>query len=278
MKRKIIIIIIAIIFIAVMVLLYFNSNCYYAKKLVSAVQDENIVAIQEILQKKPTCINTVPTLMPKWFHVFVDAPRPIYALGKACYLDNIEIIQILIDAGADVNGVENAIPLSAVYLKKNDNWYEISKLLILNGASLEYATHYSGGKSCILRDIVHVRAGGALEGYIPESNEEVIKAFKYALENCDHDNIPWENTLLWCVIFDRVEIVKLLLDQKYCDVNDTDSGMTALMVAARNSTAEMVELLLDYGADKSMKCPDGKTAYDYAVQSNNADVIAILED
>jgi len=40
---------------------------------------------------------------------------------------------------------------------------------------------------------------------------------------------------------------------------------------------EMVQLLLDYGADKSIETSDGKTAYDYPVQSNNNDVISLLE-
>ena len=65
---------------------------------------------------------------------------------------------------------------------------------------------------------------------------------------------------------DRIEIVTLLLDKEYCDVNDTSVGMTAIMFAARDSTLEMVQLLLDYGADKSIKDDDGMTAYDYAVK------------
>ena len=77
---------------------------------------------------------------------------------------------------------------------------------------------------------------------------------------------------------DRIEIVKLLLEQEYCTVNDTSVGITALMFAARDSTPEMVKLLLDYGADKSIKSTDGKTAYDYAVQFNNKDIIALLEN
>lgn len=53
--------------------------------------------------------------------------------------------------------------------------------------------------------------------------------------------------------------------------------MTALMFAARDSTQEMVQLLLCYGADKSCKSSNGKTAYDYAVQSNNKEIIAMLK-
>ena len=50
------------------------------------------------------------------------------------------------------------------------------------------------------------------------------------------------------------------------------------MFAAMDSTPEMVKFLLDYGADRSIKSTDGKTAYDYAVQFNNKDIIALLEN
>ena len=165
------------------------------------------------------------------------------------------------------------------YSAKVDNWYEISQLLLQNGASLDYTTEYSVGRFSVLQDIVQVRGGAALPGYIPESKEEVMKAFNYALEKCDHNKVNWMRVLKASVTNDRIEIVQLLLEQEYCTVNDTSIGMTALMFAARDSTPEMVKLLLEYGADKSIKSTDdGKTAYDYAVQFNNKDVIALLEN
>lgn len=68
------------------------------------------------------------------------------------------------------------------------------------------------------------------------------------------------------VTCNRIEIVKYLLDEKYCDINDTSGDMTALMFGAAYSTPEMVQLLLDEGANKSYIDNSGKTAYDYAVE------------
>lgn len=281
MKRKILIIGATIFIILVSVLaVFFNSNYYYSKKLVSAIKKENIIAVQQIIEKKPTCINTVPAFMPESFYIFTDIPRPVYALGEACYSNNLQIIELLIDSGAKTDGVERSIPLSIIYCNKSDNWYEISQLLLRNGASLNYTTEYSGGRIAVLQDIVNVRSGAILPGYEKESDEEVIKAFHYALENCDHSNVNWTQVLQHSVSNDRIEIVRFLLDNGYCGVNDTSAtaGISAIMFAARDSTPEMVQLLLDYGADKNYKSDDGKTAYDYAVQSNNKDIISILED
>lgn len=76
---------------------------------------------------------------------------------------------------------------------------------------------------------------------------------------------------------DRITIVKFLLDEGYCDVNDNSIGMTALMFAARDSDAAMVQLLLDYGADKSV-VDDGKTAYDYAAEDDEKEIMELLKE
>lgn len=257
--------------------MFLNSNYYYSKKLISAIKEENIIAVQQIIEKKPTCINTYPSITSKGWHSAMNW-RVYYPLNEACATGNIDLIELFIKNGADVNCNDGLTPLSVTYSSKIDNWYEISQLLLQNGASLDYTTEYSGGKSAVLQDIVQVRSGAALPGYKPESKEEVIKAFNYALEKCNHNNVNWMRVLQHSVSNDRIEIVKLLLEQKYCTVNDTSVGMTALMFAARDSTPEMVQLLLDYGADKNIKSTDGKTAYDYAVQFNNKDIIALLEN
>lgn len=275
MKRKSLIIVAFLILVGGTLTMFLNSNYYYSKKLISAIREENIIAVQQIIEKKPTCINTYPSITSKWWHSAMNW-RVCYPLNEACVTGNIDLIELLIKNGADVNCNDGLTPLSVTYSSKIDNWYEISQLLLQNGASLDYTTEYSGKKSSILQDIVQNRPGASLSGYEPDNEEEVIKAFNCALENCDHNNVNWMRVLQHSISNDRIEIVKLLLDQKYCDVNDMTIGVTALMFAARDSTPEMVQLLLDYGADKSIESSDGKIAYDYAVQSNNKDVVALL--
>lgn len=278
MKRKTLIIILVIIILAGGILaVVLNSNYYYSKKLVSAIKQENIIAVQQIIEEKPTCINTYPSITSKWWHSAMNW-RVCYPLNEACGTGNIELIIFLLENGAESNCNDGLTPLSITYSSKIDNWYEISLILIENGASLDYTTEYSGKESSVLQDIVQNRPGANALDYVPEKSEEVMKAFNYALENCNHSNVNWMRVLQHSVSNDRIEIVKLLLEQEYCTVNDTSVGMTALMFAARDSTPEMVQLLLDYGADKSIKSIDGKTAYDYAVRSNNTDIIALLEN
>lgn len=252
-------------------------NYFDAKKLVKYIRNEDLHAIEELISKNPECINTYPSITSKGWHSAMNW-RMLYPLNEACCTDNIEIINLLIENGANVNCNDGFTPLSITYTTKGENWYEISLLLIENGAELNYTTEYSGEILSVLQDIVQKRPGANAPDYIPEKSEEVILAFHYAIDNCDHSSVNWMRVLQHSVSNDRIEIVKFLLDEGYCNVNDTSVGITALMFAARDSTPEMVRLLLDYGADKSYKSSDGKTAYDYAVESKSKDIVSILED
>ena len=262
-KRKILIAVTTIVLtICCVVVAYLNSNYRYSKLLFNAITDENKLQVQEILEKKPNCVNTYPTLAPNWWQSLMNQSIG-YPLVEACRTGNIEIIEILVENGADVNLGARFTPLSFTYNQKPKNWYSISLFLIDNGASLAYESHNSHEN--VLTDIVGHRPGTMTAKYGLENSTEVFTAFCYALENCKQSSINWMRVLQHSVTNDRVEIVKLLLDKGFCDVNDTSVGMTALMFAARDSTPEMVQLLLDYEADKSIKSSDGKTAYDYAV-------------
>lgn len=252
-------------------------NYIDAKKLVEAIKNEDLYAAEKIIYKNPECINTYPSITSKGWHSAMNW-RVCYPLNEACITGNIALIELLIKNGADVNCNDGLTPLSITYSNKVDNWYVISQILIENGASLDYATEYSGEKLSVLQDIVQNRPGASSLNYKPDNEEEVFKAFNYALNHINHNNVNWMRVLQHSVSNERVGIVKLLLDQGYCTVNDNSVGMTALMFAARDSTPEMVQVLLDYGADKSIKCSDGKTAYDYAVESNNKEIVEILED
>ena len=256
-----------------------NSDYYYAKKLVKAIEKEDLVAIEQILEKKPSCVNTYPQILPeRMFYRMAEDYGPSYPLTEACRSDNVEIVKILVEAGADVNCNDRLTPLSYTYMCKRNNWYEISLYLIEHGASLDYVTVYYGSKSAVLMDIVQTGSGPAFPGDEPEREEEVLAAFYYAIDHCDHSQVDWMNVLQDSVSDDRVEIVQYLLDEGYCDVNDTSRDMSALMFAARDSTSEMVQLLLDRGADKSYVDSRGMTAYDYAAKEQKAEIMELLED
>lgn len=73
----------------------------------------------------------------------------------------------------------------------------------------------------------------------------------------------------------HVEVVQLLL-QKGADVNMTGGGSTALMRAALYGDSEIVRILLDEGADVNAKDKNGRTALLWAVRGGHKNVIQVL--
>lgn len=278
MKKRILSFVAIIVLIGgVALTIWINSNYYFAKKLVYAIKANDIQTVEQILAINPHCVNTYPQTLPERMLNTIGHARGLrYPLIEACRNDNVEIVKALLEAGADPNCSAGFTPLSVTYMCKEENWYPISLLLIEYGASLDYVTEISGKDSAILVDIVCVRSGAASPGYIPENGDEVMSSFCYAIKNCDLNKVNWLWVLQHSISSNRIEIVQFLLEENYCNVNATDSfGWTALMQAACDSTPEMVQLLLDSGADKSYKDSEGKTAYDYAI-GKEKDEIALL--
>jgi uncharacterized protein len=74
-----------------------------------------------------------------------------------------------------------------------------------------------------------------------------------------------------CAYYSGINIVQLLVE-KGADVNLTaDDGSTALMLASGSEKLDVVNFLLAHGANASMKDKAGKTALDFAANGNVED-------
>ena len=61
------------------------------------------------------------------------------------------------------------------------------------------------------------------------------------------------------------------------NVTDGDEGYTALMFAAAEGHADIVQMLLDQGADPNLRDIDGESALKFATDQNHQGVIAVLQ-
>ncbi|PQJ31355.1 hypothetical protein BST92_05195 [Nonlabens arenilitoris] len=78
------------------------------------------------------------------------------------------------------------------------------------------------------------------------------------------------------VQMDSADILEFLINEKNINVNSTCSNMTLLMTAAQMGRPHLVSILLQAGADKSIKL-EGKTALDYATGNNAAAIQKLLK-
>src|SRR5690606_24857844 len=71
------------------------------------------------------------------------------------------------------------------------------------------------------------------------------------------------------VLFKKMDILKTLAEDKSIDINKAnDDSMTPLHIAASmDDSGEMLQLLLELGADKSIKTEFDETAYDLAKEN-----------
>lgn len=102
---------------------------------------------------------------------------------------------------------------------------------------------------------------------------------------------PNQNNLITTTVFAEAEIssfckaivkgdfdtVKKLIELGE-DIDQKSLGMTPVMFAARYNKFEILELLIDKGADLTIKCNKGWSVQKYAKLSNAKEAIAILKN
>lgn len=180
-----------------------------------------------------------------------------YALAN----NQIDLLKIMIEKGINLDLPRDSIEKDTILLwalKKNQ--IEVAKLLVEKGASIVKGNPTSRPLDYLL-------------------NNKIIDILKLAIEKGFDPNsfIDANNTdtlLSWAIINNQGEFIKFLIE-KQIDVNKVyKNGWTALMMAAQRNDAQIVRLLLDNGANKSIKNNEGKVAAFYATSKDVKKLLA----
>ncbi|KJV73492.1 ankyrin repeat family protein [Orientia tsutsugamushi str. UT76] len=76
-----------------------------------------------------------------------------------------------------------------------------------------------------------------------------------------------------------MEPLAIMLKHNSTSINKKyDEGETLLHIAVRNEIIDVIQLLIDYGADIDAKDDNGMTTIDYAAKSGNTDVFNFLTE
>lgn len=105
---------------------------------------------------------------------------------------------------------------------------------------------------------------------------ELLVKEKYV--NLDHQDKDKNTSLHYSVIQRKYELIDILVDNGAdIDVQNAD-GQTALMVAAKAGDDKLVDYLLDYGANKKLRDRTGYTALQLAEASGNRRCVDLIRE
>lgn len=209
-------------------------------------------------------------------------PTNYTPLIEACRNGNERIIRLLVESGADVNKADNwtgKTPLIMVLGMYNDqNRFSLAMYLIENGADIHMVQSGSNNNHAV----VATPFSNALiisEAADEKSVEEAEDFFLYLIQHNVDITIygSLESTLTYASRYSSPFIVRYLIENGYCDIDGYDDlGNTALLAATKYEKIDILRVLIELGADKSLADENGKTAYDYAIETENQEIIDLL--
>ncbi len=240
----------AIILVAVLVLALCMPFLFRFKtnSLIKAINNGDYVKVEEILSDglDPNKTSIPPSNF--WSFFEMSAKRP---LSEACSTGGYEMVKLLIDYGARAEYVDNTgwSPLRSSLFHYYTDSVKIIELLLNNGADPH-------------RDNTETYA------------HPVFSAASMLPKNFD---VPYEERSEYDEESARgiTEIVKLLLKNESIDIKSID-GQTILICATKVGNVHLVEYILACGCDKNIIDSYGKTALDYAIETENEALIELL--
>lgn len=114
--------------------------------------------------------------------------------------------------------------------------------------------------------------GMALVAFTNVAGASSVSAGTTSKEIVTYNNTP----LCEAIIKGDLETVKKFIEYG-TDVNETSNGLTPLMFAARYNKVEILKVLLEKGADKKTKDDKGNTALKYAEFSKSQEAVDYLK-
>lgn len=276
MKKKISF---AIVFVLVLAILVFgawsmlksnkNNKLY---KLIEQQKTNEAIALISKMSKDEVNECTPPLFLKRPINILTQGMRgPQFLLVKACEYGNYDIIEALLKKGADPNKFVDGgwSPIEAVFVKRHSNRLEIARLLIEYGADPNLCG--SGTPALFLE------AGLIL--WEPE-NEELSNSIISLLIDSGARPVNSKNDysiLHYSAHGNCTLITDSLINNYHLSIDaSNNNGQTPLMMSVKNNAIDTARLLLDCGADKSIKDNNGKTVYDLAAEVGNIEMKELL--
>ncbi|KAJ8680802.1 hypothetical protein QAD02_016589 [Eretmocerus hayati] len=206
----------------------------------------------------------------------------------------LNLVRSLLDGGANIEARNSSLqtPMHAVLSIKDE---DCAKLFIEYGCSIDALDNHTSTplmtavRLNLINSVKLLLSKGANPNYVRIRNfDDWVEKDSVISEAAKYENVPmirilWENgaslscredlqnLLSLSVARGNVVMAKYFLD-KGADVNHKEDGETLISVALRYRTSKMrdnvLQILLDHGADIILEDSDGKTALDRAYEGS----------
>lgn len=213
------------------------------------------------------------------------------ALMFASLLSSADILNILLEAGAETDIQEAHKGWTALMFAADQGPVEAVRSLVFTGADIQIQNHAQ--KKAI--DLALARQDGArgeIAGLLLDFLGVIKSGNFYRILSMhslgvDVNTRGRKDTTAFMVAAMHsddfiMEILFLLFEQDFAlDVQEKVGGSTALMMAARHHPAKSINLLIDGGADPQITNYNGQKAIDLAIKRSDAakgEVIGLLVD
>jgi ankyrin repeat protein len=201
-------------------------------------------------------------------------------------------MELLLRYGADINAVANSGNTPLLISCVGADRYEIVKFLLDNGADASVKNKNketvliraapfgdTATISLLLKKGVDINLrdqGGAtaLIQAVANANREVALYLLESGANPDFQMDVFPSALCAAVIFDDVEIVKAILKKTKNQIGVRASLLFA--VYNEHDNVEIIQALIDAGADVNFPGPGGATALGEAMKKGNTSTVALL--
>ena len=264
-----------ILFVCVFTSVWYGMSSYLYK-LIDEGKTEEAVAMIDKMSARHTNSYSAPIWTRPFLNIVeneINLPL-VFACGGGNGTrgteGNLEVVAALLRKGADPNRFLQGgfSPIEAAFARKVEQRYEIAKLLIEYGADVNlYGSH----------NPAFIKEASLLE-FEGRDERVILRNLKLLLDNGADSVGPYGDTALHSAASgNRVEALEELIEDYYPDVDySTLKGTTPLMLGAKSGSVEATRILLEHGADKTIRDKDGKTAYDYAIENEHLELAELL--